>query len=203
MSRGACLWDNIVAHLIDPVDPDFVRTFQHGDRIPAERPEMMIAERLPVPARTWQEVGRAMLAADFADELPPISAPTLVDWGMEDPLCSEPEQQKSIHEESMQTLRIRLSAMPGMKLPKLSSRIAWVVVGGSKPFGRATWCSADVRCCKRDRSTDSTRSFYSAIFGSSQTRLTFPSLILRDQPVHLAPGMSIAAHSCARSIYGG
>jgi pimeloyl-ACP methyl ester carboxylesterase len=86
------VWENVVSHLTDPVDPEFVRAFQSSDRVPAERLEMMIAESLPVPARTWQEVGRAMLAADFADELPRITAPTLVIWGMEDPLCSEEEQ---------------------------------------------------------------------------------------------------------------
>jgi pimeloyl-ACP methyl ester carboxylesterase len=88
------LWDNVVSHLTDPVDPDFVRAFQSSDRIPAERLELIIAESLPVPARTWQEVGRAMLAADFADELPRITAPALVIWGMEDPLCSEEEQER-------------------------------------------------------------------------------------------------------------
>jgi pimeloyl-ACP methyl ester carboxylesterase len=88
------VWENVVAHLTDPVDPEFVRAFQSSDRIPAERLEMMIAESLPVPARTWQEVGRAMLAADIADELPHITAPTLVIWGMEDPLCSEEEQER-------------------------------------------------------------------------------------------------------------
>ena len=88
------VWDNVVSHLTDPVDPEFVRAFQSSDRVPAERLEMMIAESLPVPARTWQEVGRAMLAADFADDLPRITAPTLVIWGAEDPLCSQEEQAR-------------------------------------------------------------------------------------------------------------
>lgn len=88
------VWDNVVSHLTDPVDPEFVRAFQSSDRVPTERLEMMIAESLPLPARTWQEVGRTMLAADFADELSRITAPTLVIWGMEDPLCSETEQAR-------------------------------------------------------------------------------------------------------------
>lgn len=88
------LWENVVAHLTDPVDPEFVRAFQSSDRIPAERLDMMIAESLTVPARTWQEVGRAMLAADIVAELPRITAPTLIIWGAEDPLCSEAEQAR-------------------------------------------------------------------------------------------------------------
>lgn len=88
------VWENVVSHLTDPVDPEFVRAFQSSDRVPTERLEMMIAESLPVPARTWQEVGRAMLAADFADELPRITVPTLVVWGTEDPLCSQEEQER-------------------------------------------------------------------------------------------------------------
>ena len=88
------LWENVVDHLTDPVDPGFVRDFQSSARIPAERLEMMIAESLPVPARTWQQVGRAMLAADMVDDLPRITAPTLVVWGMEDPFCSEGEQER-------------------------------------------------------------------------------------------------------------
>jgi pimeloyl-ACP methyl ester carboxylesterase len=88
------LWENVVAHLTDPVDPDFVRDFQSSERIPTERLEVIIAESLPVPARTWQQVSWAMLAADFADELPRITAPTLVIWGMEDPMCSQAEQER-------------------------------------------------------------------------------------------------------------
>lgn len=88
------LWDNVVDHLTDPVDPEFVRDFQRSDRIPADRLETMIAESLPVPARTWQGVGRAMLAADFSDELPRITAPTLVVWGMEDPFCTQAGQER-------------------------------------------------------------------------------------------------------------
>lgn len=88
------LWENVVSYLADPVDPEFVRAFQSSDRIPADRLEMMIAESLPVPVRTWQEVGRAMLAADFTDEMPRITAPALIIWGMEDPICSEEEQER-------------------------------------------------------------------------------------------------------------
>ncbi len=72
------IWENEVSHLTDPVDPDFVRDFQHSDRVPAERLEVMIAESLAVPARVWQKAGQAMLATDFADELPRITAPTLI-----------------------------------------------------------------------------------------------------------------------------
>jgi non-heme chloroperoxidase len=88
------VWESVVSHLTDPVDHEFVRAFQSSDRVPPERLEMMIAESLPVPAHTWQEVGRAMLAADFADDLARITAPTLVIWGMEDPMCSQEEQAR-------------------------------------------------------------------------------------------------------------
>lgn len=88
------LWENVVSHLTDPVDPEFVRAFQSSDRIPAERLEMMIAESLQVPVRVWQDVGRAILAADITDELPRISAPVLVIWGAEDPICSQEQQAR-------------------------------------------------------------------------------------------------------------
>jgi pimeloyl-ACP methyl ester carboxylesterase len=88
------LWENVVSHLTDPVDPEFVRAFQHSDRIPAERLEMMIAESLQVPVRVWQEAGRAIMAADITDELPRVTAPTLVIWGAEDPICSEEQQER-------------------------------------------------------------------------------------------------------------
>lgn len=88
------VWESVVSQFTDPITPEFVRDFQCSDRVPAARLEMMIAESLPVPARTWQEAGRALLAADFADELPRITAPTLVIWGAEDPLCSQEEQAR-------------------------------------------------------------------------------------------------------------
>ncbi|MCA9878611.1 MAG: alpha/beta hydrolase [Thermomicrobiales bacterium] len=88
------IWDSVVAHLSDPVDPAFVRTFQHSERVPADRLEMMIAESLPVPARVWQQVGRAMLATDIAAELTRITAPALVIWGAEDPICGAQEQAR-------------------------------------------------------------------------------------------------------------
>ena len=88
------LWESVVSHLTDPVAPEFVRAFQSSDRISAERLEVIIAESLPAPARTWQEVWRTIMATDFADELPRVAAPTLVIWGTEDPLCSQAEQER-------------------------------------------------------------------------------------------------------------
>ena len=88
------VWESVVSQFTDPITPEFVRDFRSSDRVPAERLEVMIAESLLVPARTWQEGGRALLTADFTDELSRITAPTLVIWGMEDPLCSEEEQAR-------------------------------------------------------------------------------------------------------------
>lgn len=86
------LWENVVSHLSDPVDPEFVRAFQFSERVPLERLEMMIAESLQVSARVWQEIGRAILAADFTNEFSRITVPTLIVWGAEDPVCSEEQQ---------------------------------------------------------------------------------------------------------------
>lgn len=82
------------AHLTDTVKPDFVRAFQHSDRVPDDRLKLMIAESQLVPVRVWHQAGHALLAVDFTAELSRITAPALIIWGMEDPLCGEAEQER-------------------------------------------------------------------------------------------------------------
>jgi len=87
----------IVAGLEDPVDPDFVREFQHGTLAQPVSPqyvETIVGESLKLPARVWRSLFDDCLSpADHpAAELGRIGAPTLVLCGGRDSLALDQQE---------------------------------------------------------------------------------------------------------------
>jgi pimeloyl-ACP methyl ester carboxylesterase len=94
--------------LADPVDPEFARAFQAGTTAEPIDPallDMFVEESCKLPARVWQAVMKETLIADFADELPAITAPTLVVWGERDRDISPYAEQEAL-----------IAAIPGSDL---------------------------------------------------------------------------------------
>ena len=92
---GARSWPNVplddlkdaVAHMTDPVDPDFIREFQLSTLatpVPDDYLEMVCAESAKLTAEAWRRLTNDAILRDFSDELGQISAPTLLMWGDED-----------------------------------------------------------------------------------------------------------------------
>jgi non-heme chloroperoxidase len=88
----AGLWESDFASLTDPIDPTFVREFQRSPWLAPGRLEIAVAESLKAPARVWRQLWRAMMETDWSAALAHITAPTLILWGDEDPLCPRSEQ---------------------------------------------------------------------------------------------------------------
>jgi non-heme chloroperoxidase len=89
------LWTSTVSTLADPVDPNFVASFQLSTLarpVSAEWLEMVVKESLQVPAHIWRETCAGILHDDTTDELDQITAETLILWGERDGLCSRADQ---------------------------------------------------------------------------------------------------------------
>jgi non-heme chloroperoxidase len=81
------LWQSAVAQLTDPVDPDFILEFQKSTLvrpIPPSFLDMVVRESQKVPAHVWRATFEQFLQTDFSNELPIITAPTLIAWGDQD-----------------------------------------------------------------------------------------------------------------------
>ena len=79
-----------------PLDPDLVHEFQAGMFMNPPAPGLLdglIAESLKAPVHVWQQALRGIMSFDTSDELSRITAPTVIIWGTEDPLCSRAEQE--------------------------------------------------------------------------------------------------------------
>ncbi len=79
-----------------PLDPDLVHEFQAGMFMNPPAPELLdglIAESLKAPIHVWQQAMRSILTTDTSNDLQQITAPTVIVWGTEDPLCSRAEQE--------------------------------------------------------------------------------------------------------------
>lgn len=90
----------IVDALVDPIDPEFVRSFQASTffrPIPEGYLDTLVRESLKVPAIVWQQAMDGMLAEDHASELVNITAPTLVLYGDEDAYFTAAEQEELAH----------------------------------------------------------------------------------------------------------
>lgn len=86
-----------VAHLTDPVDPAFARSFQMASLagpVDAAFIDGAIAESLRLPAGVWQSVLRSLLDDDHSDRLREVRAQTLVIWGDRDVFCDRTEQER-------------------------------------------------------------------------------------------------------------
>jgi pimeloyl-ACP methyl ester carboxylesterase len=88
-------WDTSVSGLTDPIDPAFARAFQQdtlAQRVPREFFDSVVAESLKVPARVWKAALSGFMSADFAADLPKITAPTLLVWGAKDSFAPQADQ---------------------------------------------------------------------------------------------------------------
>lgn len=86
-------------NLTDPVDPAFVRDFQHSTLarpVAAEFVETVIAESLKMPAHAWREALRSMLNEDRTEWLGAITVPTLIIWGDRDDFAGGAEQDRLV-----------------------------------------------------------------------------------------------------------
>jgi non-heme chloroperoxidase len=84
-----------VSALEDPINPEFVRTFQQDTLarpVPEAFFETVVAESLKVPAHVWRAAFAGFLEDDFANELDKVSAPTLLLWGAHDAFSPRSDQ---------------------------------------------------------------------------------------------------------------
>ena len=89
--------ESVVANLIDPIDPEFARSFvtdTSSENLPPELVEVLVEDVLAVPARVWKETFAALLEYDDVSELSMIEAPTLLVWGNTDVLVSRAMQDQ-------------------------------------------------------------------------------------------------------------
>ena len=87
----------VLRSLKDPVPPEFVHDFQASiAHVPLPEPflQQVVAESLKVPAHVWWSAWDGMLAADDADQLGRIAAPTLIMAGQRDALFPPAEQER-------------------------------------------------------------------------------------------------------------
>jgi pimeloyl-ACP methyl ester carboxylesterase len=85
-----------VSRLTDPVPPSFAREFQESTikrPVPREFLETVVNESLKLPARVWkQALKQGHIDPDHSEELPSLTAPTLLVWGDQDALMDRAEQ---------------------------------------------------------------------------------------------------------------
>jgi non-heme chloroperoxidase len=80
-----------------PIPPTFAREFQASTAyvpLPDAFFERIVRESLKLPARLWREVLDRLVAYDDWQQLPLISAPTLLIWGEHDVLFSREHQER-------------------------------------------------------------------------------------------------------------
>ena len=85
--------------LADPVPPEFAREFQASTAyrsLPPEFFERIVEESLKLPSRLWAEMIDRLVEYDDLEDLPQITAPTLLIWGDRDALFSRNEQDRFV-----------------------------------------------------------------------------------------------------------
>jgi non-heme chloroperoxidase len=88
-------WDEVIAPLTDPVDPEFVRGFQEsavGPDTPRPIIERAVAESMKLRARDWKAALAAGMSADLTHSLAGFRGPSLVLHGQLDSFCLVEEQ---------------------------------------------------------------------------------------------------------------
>lgn len=83
------MWQEVVRHMEDPVDPDFIREFQTGTiamPVDPDYVEVIVAESLKLPARIWRGAMAGMMGQDHSRALAAMKRPTLIVWGDKDAL---------------------------------------------------------------------------------------------------------------------
>ena len=93
-------YNSVIAHLADPLDRLFVRSWQIGTLargMPADHLEMIISETLKVPARVWKAAFTGLLETpDFSARLREVRVPTLLLWGDRDVFSERQAQDRLI-----------------------------------------------------------------------------------------------------------
>jgi pimeloyl-ACP methyl ester carboxylesterase len=92
--------DSVVMGLIDPIAPDFARSFVTDtscDNVAAELVDIVVEDVLKVPARIWHEMFASLIDYDDAHELTRIGSPTLLIWGDDDALVPREMQAVLAH----------------------------------------------------------------------------------------------------------
>ncbi len=90
------MWDSTFSKMTDPVDPQLVRDFAAATTspwVPRDFIEMVIEENLKAPAHVWTQTMAGLLEDDSHRLLGRITAPTLLIWGLEDPILSLGDQK--------------------------------------------------------------------------------------------------------------
>ena len=83
--------------IADPIPTEYVRAFQAStayEPLPAPFFERIVAESLKLPPRLWGEAFDRLLEYEDTEDLPRITAPTLVLWGDRDALFSRDDQDR-------------------------------------------------------------------------------------------------------------
>lgn len=90
------LW-KLLLTLEDPIDPDFIRSFNEGvpvKQVPAEFMEHINQANMKVPAYIWRDAFKGVWEADMMDEISAITVPALVLWGDHDSFTKLEDQKE-------------------------------------------------------------------------------------------------------------
>ncbi len=88
--------NSVVLGLVDPIDPDFARSFvadTSSNSVAPEVVDILVAEILKVPARVWHAMFSDLIDYDDTTELTTVGAPALLIWGDNDALVSREMQE--------------------------------------------------------------------------------------------------------------
>jgi len=92
--------ESTVSQLVDPISPDFARSFVTATSSDDLRPDLLdllTDDLVKVPARVWTETFAQLLRYDDTAELSLIDVPTLLVWGDRDTLVSRGAQDYLVH----------------------------------------------------------------------------------------------------------
>jgi non-heme chloroperoxidase len=91
------LFQSTIAHLTDPLDAEFVRSFSEGtlaQPVPRGFLEMTWEETAKVRAQVFKDLFNDLLEVDLVSRLSEIEAPVLLVWGDQDAIVPKPDQEE-------------------------------------------------------------------------------------------------------------